>query len=259
MEYHGENFGGTYEFRCKKHTEDFIVNSHLHEYSEILYVDKGCADITIQNKPCTIPEKHLVFIPPNYVHQLNCTNAVTVCAVFSNDFIPLFFSRLGNRFLECSPIDFSDKLHLIENIHLSDADDCLLISGKLYLICDEVIKKSCFSSSQPMDSTLYQKIISYLQNHYSENITLKKLAKKFGYNEKYLSSNIHTLTGIHFTKLLAVYRINCAKQLLNNTDISISEAALSSGFSAINTFNRVFKNIVGITPTEYRNGVKKSN
>lgn len=257
MEYHSENFGGTYEFRCKRHTSDFLVNAHLHEYSEILYVDKGNAEIIVQNNKMVIPEKHLIFIPPNYVHQLNCRNAVTVCAVFSNDFIPLFFDRLRNKFIECTPVDFSTMPYLIENLDLSDPNDYLLISGKLYLICDEILKNSCFSQKQPMDSLLYQKIISYVQNHYSENITLKYIAKKFGYNEKYLSSNIHTLTGMNFAKFRSIYRINHAKQLLNNEAVSICEAAFSSGFSSINTFNRVFKEFVGTTPTDYRKGIKK--
>lgn len=252
MEYHNENFGGTYEFRCKRHTDSFIVNAHLHEYSEILYVDKGNADIIIQNCQITIPEKHLVFIPPNYVHQLNCQNSETICAVFSNDFIPLFFDKLKNRFLKCTPIDFSQNQKLIKDFPLYDTGNLLLISGVLYLICDEILKHSMFSDKQPMDSLLYQRIITYIQEHYLENITLKSIAKKFGYNEKYLSSNIHTLTGMNFSKFRAIYRIDYAKRLLKNKSTSISEIALSSGFSSLNTFNRVFKEFVGVTPTVYR-------
>ena len=76
-------------------------------------------------------------------------------------------------------------------------------------------------------------------------------------DEKYLSSNIHTLTGMNFAKFRSIYRINHAKQLLNNEAVSICEAAFSSGFSSINTFNRVFKEFVGTTPTDYRKGIKK--
>ena len=82
---------------------------------------------------------------------------------------------------------------------------------------------------------------------------MKLIAKEYGYNEKYLSHSLYGLTGVHFSKLLAMYRIEYAKELLANEKFAtISEIALESGFSAINTFNRVFKEFTGMTPGKYK-------
>ena len=101
---------------------------------------------------------------------------------------------------------------------------------------------------------VYQQIVSYISRHYTENISLKSIAKRFGYNEKYLSFALHKLTGINVRKLISLYRINKAKELLSIPQKDVSEIALNCGFSAINTFNRVFKQLTGVTPSEFRKG-----
>ena len=81
------------------------------------------------------------------------------------------------------------------------------------------------------------------------------MAKTLGYNEKYLSHTLHNLTGIHFRRFVSFYRINCAKRLLvDDRCMNVSEIATNCGFNALNTFNREFKAIVGMTPGEYRKG-----
>ena len=253
MKYQAENFNGCFDFRCRSHN-GWIVESHIHEYSELLYCKKGSADILVDGKHICLSEKHLVWIPPNYIHQYKRTDASLICAVFSNDFIPLFFQMTQGKRMIVSSIDFSDMSGILENLHTIDSKNIMLINGYLNLICAKVIENSDFEKAKQTDGILYQTVISYLCSHFKEDISLKHIAKKFGYNEKYLSHSLYELTGIHFTKLLAMYRIECAKKLLiNEKKSSISEIALASGFSAINTFNRAFKTLTEMTPTEYRN------
>jgi len=249
--YQSENFGNDYDFRCRAH-KGFLIEAHLHDYSEILYCKSGIADIAINGKPIQLTAHQLILIPPNYVHAYHCKDTEVVCAVFSNDFIPLFFQKIGNKKLISKPIDAGAVIAGPEQLVSLNGAEPIAISGHLNLICAEVLKHATFDESKTMDGILYQKVISYLSEHYTENVTLKSIAAKFGYNEKYLSANLHTLTGIHFSRLLSMYRINHAKKLLVSNNLSMAEIALSSGFSAINTFNRVFKSFTGTTPSRYK-------
>ena len=97
------------------------------------------------------------------------------------------------------------------------------------------------------------KIINYIADNFKSDITLKGIAKKMGYHEKYISSELHKLTNMNFRKFLSSYRIDYAKKLLKdvNSDYTISHIAGECGFSSINTFNRVFKSLTGKTPGEY--------
>lgn len=253
LEYQNENFNGIYDFRCGFHN-GWQVGKHIHEYSELLYCQQGECEVYINGKKIALSEKQLVWLPPNYIHQYECTDASVICAVFSKDFIPAFFEILKGKRLIASAINIGDIANIIESLHLIDKHNILLISAYLNLICSKVIDASSFVSATLCDGVLYQNVVSYLSEHFREDISLKKLSAKIGYNPKYLSHALHTLTGIHFSKLLALYRIEYAKKLLISENFSdISTIALESGFSAINTFNRVFKEFTGMTPTEYKN------
>lgn len=253
MKYHNENFNGTLDFRCKFH-RNWCVELHLHEYSEILYCKKGEGDILINGRNIRLKSNEFIWIPPNYVHQYAFQNADLICAVFSNDFIPLFFSEIREKQLVVSAIPADELSSILEGLYLLQKKQRLKICGSLNLIAEKVLKHSQLKESNCMDGVLFQKVVTYLSTHYTEDIKLCHLAKLFGYNEKYLSHALHSLTGLHFSKLLTFYRIEHAKKLLSQQpQKSITNVAMESGFSATNTFHRAFLKHMGMTPMQYRN------
>jgi AraC-like DNA-binding protein len=132
-------------------------------------------------------------------------------------------------------------------------EDSLEICGYLNLIAAIALERSNFERAKRTDGILCQQVFSYLAENFTENISLSQIAKTFGYNEKYLSHVLHDLTGIHFRKLVSLYRINRAKEILiQSKEMNVSEIAAMCGFNALNTFNREFKALVGMTPSEYR-------
>lgn len=251
MKYQSENFNGSYDFRCGYHN-GWYMETHIHEYSELLYCKLGTADVFVNGKHIRLPEKHLVWIPPNSIHRYQCENAHVICAVFSHDFIPLYFAETKQARPIPAAVDLSDMADILDNFHTLDKKDRFRISGYLNLICARVIGQSDFEKAGATDGVLYQKVISYIADHFSEDVSLRGLARHFGYNEKYLSHCLHALTGVHFSKLLSLYRVEHAKKLLAHSNGSIADIAMKCGFSAVNTFNRVFKTMTGTTPSEYR-------
>lgn len=252
MEYQNENFSGIYDFRCRIH-DGWEMAKHIHEYSELLYCARGSCVVCVNRKRIVLVEKQLIWIPPNYIHEYERTDARLICAVFSNDFIPAYFRTAKGTRLIVSAIDAGELSAILESLHTLDKSNVLLTTAYLNLICAKVVEVSDFESAKRGDGTLYQKVISYIAEHFREKITLHSLSEKFGYNEKYLSHALHTLTGIYFSKLIDMYRIEYAKKLLtDNPSCSISKVAMESGFSAINTFNLSFKELTGMTPSEYR-------
>lgn len=253
IQYQNENYSGEYVFRCRSHT-DWFVDTHLHEFSELIYCKEGSGSVTVNGNTFTLFPGYLVWLPPNYVHKYDFKNSEVVCAVFSNDFIPLYGITAGERKLVSEPVFMEELCAVLNTLPLQDSDNRMQICGLLHLICAKVLGHSDFAPENAAESILYQKVISYISTHFTEDITLEKTATKFGYNPKYLSHALHTLTAVNFRELLAHYRISHAKELLlSRRDMSISEVALDCGFTAQNTFNRTFKKIVGLTPFAYRN------
>lgn len=258
IHYQQENYSGEYVFRCRNHA-DWSVDTHLHEFSELIYCKNGSGSVTVNGQAFMLSSGQLMWLPPNYAHRYEFKDCETVCAVFSNDFIPLYRQTAGERKLVTHPVDMNELCPVLNELHLVDASNRLKISGLLNLICAKVLEHSDFAPENAAESILYQKVISYISTHFTEDITLESTANQFGYNPKYLSHALHALTAVNFRELLAHYRINHAKDLLlSRRDMSISDIALDCGFTAQNTFNRTFKKNVGMTPFAYRNASHKT-
>lgn len=96
------------------------------------------------------------------------------------------------------------------------------------------------------------RVVEYVNDNYTEDITLDSIAKVAGFSKCYFSRMFTRYTGTSFSQYLLRKRIAVAANLLTTTRLSIVQVSLQSGFSSLSTFNRTFKDIHGCTPTEYR-------
>ena len=253
--YQTENLGKVYEYRSNLHT-NWIMPPHIHEYSELAFTKEGVTTIFVDGKKHRVPAGHLILILPNRIHEYsNETPSKMRCAVFSNDHIPAFFDRIREMQPENPVVDLRDRPELLRALDEADQSNTLLLCGLLSLVCEALLSSTSLVPTAKAQNTLFGGVIEYISKHFCEDIRLCDLAKRLGYHEKYLSTVLHTLTGMNFRTFLASYRINYAKHLLRGKDSStkqVAEIALQCGFSSINSFNRVFRSLVGMTPTAYR-------
>ncbi len=97
-----------------------------------------------------------------------------------------------------------------------------------------------------------EQIITEIQEHYTENITLTELAKKYGISVGYLSSLIKENVGLSYSDYVTARRIQKAKELLEDERLSMEQIAEQTGFRDHFYFTKVFKKYTGITPGKYR-------
>jgi len=92
----------------------------------------------------------------------------------------------------------------------------------------------------------------YIQEHQTENLRLGHVARACNTSTFYFCKMFKKITGINFTDYLSRVRIEKSKNLLLNPNLRVSEIAYEVGFQSLTHFNRVFKKILGQSPTEYR-------
>ena len=92
----------------------------------------------------------------------------------------------------------------------------------------------------------------YLDEHYTEKLTLDDLAEKFFINKFYLSKIFKETYGTTVNNYLISKRITRAKQLLRFTDMTVDEVGAAVGMGDANYFSRMFRKVEGISPREYR-------
>lgn len=108
----------------------------------------------------------------------------------------------------------------------------------------------------PADDILMQRITCLMEEqrlYLDSDLKLADVATALGTNRNYISDCINSQRGCSFTQFVNNYRINYAQQLLRTrSDIKISEVWTTSGFSTERTFLRTFKQLTGMTPSEYK-------
>lgn len=92
----------------------------------------------------------------------------------------------------------------------------------------------------------------YIIEHQTEELSLGQVARAVNTSTFYFCKIFKKFTGINFTDFLSRVRIEKAKNLLLNPNLRVSEIAFEVGFQSLTHFNRVFKRILGQSPTEYR-------
>jgi len=92
----------------------------------------------------------------------------------------------------------------------------------------------------------------YIIEHQAEDLSLGQVAKAVNTSTFYFCKMFKKVTGINFTDYLSRVRIEKSKNLLLNPNLRISEIAFEVGFQSLTHFNRVFKKILGQSPTQYR-------
>lgn len=114
-------------------------------------------------------------------------------------------------------------------------------------------------SDASQDITGLQYAILYLQNHFSEPITLEDVAKVANYSPNYFSNQFKQYTSITFKQYLLDLRFNFARNLLIHTELSVQQISDKCGFRDYSHFFTSFKKQFGMTPKQCRENIETTN
>jgi AraC-like DNA-binding protein/ligand-binding sensor protein len=105
---------------------------------------------------------------------------------------------------------------------------------------------------QNAEPPMIAKAKAFIHARQAEDISLGDVARSVNTSTFYFCKMFKKITGLNFTHYLSRVRIEKAKNLLMNPNLRISEIAFEVGFQSLTHFNRVFKKIIGQSPTQYR-------
>lgn len=118
----------------------------------------------------------------------------------------------------------------------------------------QYILKTVRISKNDKISNITSMAIKYIEEHYNEEISLDDVSKYVSLTPQYFSKVFKDETGYNFVEWITNIRVKNAKDLMNSTDKTIKEVCYLVGYHDPNYFSRIFKKIVGISPTEYLKG-----
>lgn len=169
---------------------------------------------------------------------------------------------LNSRQLTCE-CEYGEELKEIvfEMLHhtRSTAENLYYLQGKLYQFFSVLARGIEIQqySNDTKESIHVQEAIAYIKNYYSQKITVEDIANYLALNRSYLYTIFMNSLGISPKDFLTEFRISRGKEQLALTNLSVEEIAVSCGYRNSLAFGKVFKQKVGITPTQYRNDNRK--
>jgi AraC-like DNA-binding protein len=181
---------------------------------------------------------------------------------------PWHMPRSDRRYDTAVPVHFGNRLigFLETGKEQSESDEIFFESGTISTRQQESVVKLLGIFAQHLSLLGNQVVVrqekpepaaitrakAYIQEHQGEDLSLGQVAKAVNTSTFYFCKMFKKVTGINFTVYLSRVRVERAKSLLLNPNLRVSEIAFEVGFQSLTHFNRVFKKLLGQSPTEYR-------
>jgi AraC-like DNA-binding protein/ligand-binding sensor protein len=115
-----------------------------------------------------------------------------------------------------------------------------------------MISNRIFVEQQNSELPVITRAKEYIQLNQAEDLSLGQVAKAVNTSAFYFCKLFKKATGVNFTEYVSRIRVEKAKNLLLNPNLRVSEIAYEVGFQSLTHFNRVFKKLMGRSPTDYR-------
>lgn len=259
--YQEKNSIGQYYFECIRWRSKSHQNN-IHRHPELIAVREGNLLVGVDDREELISAGEYAYFPGSTIHHYASQgDTVFDVCIFSEDYVPVFAKATkGKRALsakfrcEETVARFAD-----EKLFLTDRmPEFYSMTAALYAIAGEIIKQLTFVDVHPQYQKLIDKIIQYVQTNYAENISLEKMAKQLGYESSYVSKVFHQVIHMHFSRYVNQFRVDAAAVLLRETNLSMAEIAMRSGFQSIRSFNHTFRDITGETPSAMLRRLRQS-
>lgn len=255
-----------------------VFPPHWHEEIELIYVLEGEFEVWLNNRLYHLKKGELLIIGSREIHYFinNNLTGKRILIQFNLNLLENVYSDMQNLkfimplFRKSHQLNTSINmnahhqlerqiLELREEFQNKDKAYKFALMARMYdlitvLLRHIPVEQYSEKEMNKLDKQLdiLEKIFTYVEGHYKENIALEHISKIANFSPYHFTRFFKENTGMTFLQYLHLYRIEKAKKLLLSSSYQVIEIALQCGFESVKTFNRVFKDLTGYSPTQYK-------
>lgn len=250
-----------------KYGGDWHSLLHTHACTEIFYVVGGKGKFRIEELTLSVGVDDMVVVNPNVEHTEVSFNASPLeYIVMGVEGLEFAAGENGDdryRFIHCG--GHENTLYylraMINEIERKAMGYDLVCQDLLEVLVVQLMRRTEFSLTSTAPATRSSKecaaVRRYIDSHFKESLSLDMLAEVAHVNKYYLVHTFSKEYGTSPINYLISRRIAESKQLLSDTDHSLSQISHMLGFSSPSYFSQSFRKLVGISPMEYRRQSKQ--
>lgn len=262
-----------------RYSPNFVFNGECHLDWEFVYVDKGRVVIEADDKPFTLNAGQFFLHKPMEFHKIRSDN------VSSDVFIMAFLLDSGEdsllrlagkvqtpndeekailgQIMEENKLVFRETNFFEENIHFTPRFGSIQYVANLlenFFLLSLRNEPEKVEEKEPKNgNAILASATQYLSEHLNENVTFAELSNHLGYSASYLAKLFRGTLHSSFKEYSINLKIEKAKTLIVEKNLTFSEIADSLGFSSVQHFSKMFKRKTGFNPTEYQKSVFMRN
>jgi len=255
---------------------------HWHTAIELIMPIENIYTINIGKTTYVLREGEILIIPPGELHELiapnqgvrrillfdfslisnlkglsNILSVLNQPRLINQTTAPDIHSQLQILFDEITD-EYLSKNTLREAAIYALIIQMFVLTGRKYMNTENLFPDVKLNKQREYIEK-FTTIFEYINNNYSEEITLDTIADVAGFSKFHFSRLFKQFTDMSFYDYLNQRRVKEAEKYLLDPNLPITEVAMRSGFSSIATFNRVFKGSKECTPTEFKNLYRRRN
>lgn len=243
---------------------------HWHQEIELIYVRQGQADIIIDDSEIAAKKGDLVIVNSNALHYIpvrHYKNKLDFILFDPNIIWPSYHACFFEPHVTAemlSEYGMEEYIrHLFDTVHSELENQSAYYKEIVASTLKDVmyrLRRSHPSSTEPILNTRshfekrhsIQKLLTYIDEHYNEPITLDDAAKILNLNGEYVSRTFSKIIGINYISYRNMVRVEHAADMLCNSNEKIVDIALSCGFDNVRSFNRIFRQYTNTSPSQFR-------
>ena len=247
------------------------IPMHWHRAVEIIYMQEGSLDVTVESESFTIQKEDCIVINGNVLHSTKCTSPNTAILLqipldFMEKYIPdlgqlifLFDFRTKDQRLQTKQAMFKTILEQLQIINDVRPDGYLLRFNSLIFellfqlyhnFAVKILQNNTSQEKKDMDRL--EPVLNYISEHYREPISLNEIAKVACLQAGYFCRFFRKKMGITFLEYQNEYRLSFIYRDLITTRDPVHVILERHGFTNYKLFRRIFFEHFGNTPTQIR-------
>lgn len=245
----------------KQKMESGMHMHHAHKGYEIYYLKSGEKSYFIEDNVYPLLPGDFALISAYVLHKTSGKNFERILINFDSEDVP---EELRDALDTCfskvivhTPASSRQYIELLLARMQAEYDEngnTPFLTAQFTCLVMEIARFSAARTKAP-DAAARQilEIVRYINQNYAEELTVEGLAERAFLSRSHFCRQFKKVTGFSPIEYIHSMRLRMAETLLENTDLSITEIALQSGFSGSNYFGDLFRRYRGMSPRQWRN------
>lgn len=225
----------------------------FHPHGELVYVVEGSVSITVDGATHTLVAGEVALVFPYLTHSYEDAPDSKVIVALFDPAVTVFDNTLLTRYPTCFFAPGSQFQPLLERmVAMWRSGRSKTAMSYLNAVIGELLEVLPLAARRSAHESITAQVLTWCAEHFTEDITVKSVADALYISESYVSKLFSQKLRYSFREYINMLRIHKAQMLLADTDQKILQIMTRCGFRNQSSFNRVFRELSGVSPKAYR-------